>query len=60
MNEFMEDKELEGQIESLTLIPSSGGRFEVTVNGELVYSKKQTGRHAEPGEVFRLVKSKMG
>jgi selenoprotein W-related protein len=60
MNELVEDKELEGQIESLTLIPSSGGRFEVTVNGELVYSKKATGRHAEPGEVFHLVKSKTG
>jgi selenoprotein W-related protein len=33
------------------LIPSSGGRFEVTVNGELVFSKKAVGRHAEPGEV---------
>jgi hypothetical protein len=28
----------------------------VTVNGSLVYSKKQTGRFAEKGEVARLVK----
>jgi selenoprotein W-related protein len=29
------------------LIESSGGVFEVTRDGELIYSKKQTGRHAE-------------
>ena len=50
--------ELEAQIESLTLIPASGGKFEITVNGELIFSKKALGRHAEPGEVYRLVKEK--
>lgn len=39
----------------MTLIPSSGGRFEVQVNDTLVYSKLQTGRHANPGEVVGLV-----
>jgi selenoprotein W-related protein len=29
------------------LIESSGGVFEVTKDGDLIYSKKQTGRHAE-------------
>lgn len=42
------------QVESVTLVPSSGGVFEVSVDGELIYSKKQTGRHAEEGEVRRL------
>lgn len=28
------------------LVPSRGGVYEVTVDGELVYSKKATGRHA--------------
>lgn len=42
-------------IESVTLIPSDGGRFEVGVNGKLIYSKLQTKRHAEPGEVVGLV-----
>ncbi len=50
-------KQFEDQIESLTLIPSDGGRFEVSVNERLVYSKLQTHRHAEPGEVVGLVKS---
>jgi len=44
-------REFEPEIESLTLVPSDGGRFEVSVNGKLVYSKLETHRHAEPGEV---------
>jgi selenoprotein W-related protein len=58
MNELLEDKELEAQIESLTLLPASGGKFEITVNDELIFSKKALGRHAEPGEVYGLVKVK--
>jgi selenoprotein W-related protein len=45
----------EEDIETITLIPSDGGVYEITVNGSLVYSKKSTGRHAEEGEVTRLV-----
>jgi selenoprotein W-related protein len=37
------------------LIEGSGGVFEVIVDGTLVYSKKETGRHAEPGEVLGLM-----
>jgi selenoprotein W-related protein len=48
-------KNFEPQIESLTLVPSDGGRFEVSVNGQLVYSKLQTGRYAEPGEISGMV-----
>ena len=48
---------MEEDIESLTLIPSDGGRYEVTVNDTLVYSKLATGRHATPGEVAGLVKA---
>lgn len=47
-------------IESLTLIPSSGGRFEVIAGDTLIYSKKEIGRHAEAGEVVRLLEEKMG
>lgn len=45
----------EAEIEKITLIPSSGGRFEVTINGKLLYSKLKTGLHAEPGQVRTLV-----
>ena len=49
-------KSIEAEIETITLTPSDGGRYEVTVNGNLLYSKLQTGRHAESGEVASLVK----
>jgi selenoprotein W-related protein len=42
-------------IEALSLVPSNGGRFEVTVNGKTIYSKLETKRHAQPGEVVGLV-----
>jgi selT/selW/selH-like putative selenoprotein len=37
------------------LVKSSGGRFEVAVDGRPVFSKLALGRHAQPGEVVRLV-----
>ncbi len=37
------------------LIEGSGGVFEVMVDGDLVFSKKHVGRHAEPGEVLELM-----
>jgi selenoprotein W-related protein len=42
------------------LIPSSGGVFEVKVDGELVFSKRELRRHAEPGEVVRLIQARGG
>jgi len=40
------------------LIQSSGGVFEVEVDGRRVFSKKALGRHAEAGEVLRLMQQK--
>jgi selenoprotein W-related protein len=48
--------EYEPELKSVTLIPSDGGRFEVVVNNQLIYSKLHTGRHAEPGEILQLIK----
>jgi len=39
------------------LIPSSGGVFDVAVDGKVIFSKKATRRHAEPGEVVRILQS---
>jgi len=36
------------------IVPSNGGVFEVAVNGDLLFSKANLGRHAEPGEVMEL------
>ncbi len=48
-------KEYEHVIEAITLTPSDGGRFEVSVNGKLVFSKLQSKRHAEAGEVVGII-----
>ncbi|MBE0409271.1 MAG: Rdx family protein [Anaerolineales bacterium] len=52
-------EQFDGQIEGIMLVPSSGGRFEVSVNGNLVYSKLETHRHAQPGEVADLVRKEL-
>ncbi len=38
----------------MTLVTGSKGVFDVEVDGEVLYSKHATGRHAEPGEVLDL------
>jgi len=53
-------KNYEHVIETITLVPSDGGRFEVTVNGQLIFSKLELHRHAEPGELLGLVKNLVG
>jgi selenoprotein W-related protein len=53
-------KHYEHLIEEINLIPSDGGKFEVTVNGRLLYSKLATHRHAEPGEILGLVRKMAG
>jgi hypothetical protein len=35
--------------------PSGGGRFEVLKDGKPVFEKSKLGRHAQPGEVLRLL-----
>ena len=53
-------KHYEHLIEEIKLIPSDGGKFEVTVNEQLLYSKISTHRHAEPGEILGLVRKIVG
>ncbi len=44
----------------VNLMEASGGLFEVTVDGDLVFSKKDLGRHAEEGEVLGLMRDHLG
>lgn len=46
-------------IDELTLATGSKGVFDVEVDGELLYSKHATGRHAEPGEVLALFRERI-
>lgn len=39
------------------LVESSGGRFEVMRDGREVFRKSKLKRHAEPGEVVRLLEN---
>ena len=39
------------------LIPSGGGRFEVSRDGVLLFEKSKLGRHAMPGEIVRLLRA---
>ena len=41
-------------IAELTLITGSKGIFDVIVDGEVLYSKKSTGRHAHAAEMLEL------
>jgi len=43
------------KISGLTLIPSSGGVYEITLGDTLLYSKKQTGSFPEPLDIKRMV-----
>jgi len=47
-------------IEDLRLVTGSKGVFDVVVDGETLYSKQATGRHAEPGEVLELFAELVG
>ena len=53
-------KHYEHLIEEIKLNPSDGGTFEVTVNGQLLYSKLSIHRHAAPGEILGLVREMVG
>jgi selenoprotein W-related protein len=48
--------ELGDRIASLTLVPSSGGAFEVTANGNLLHSKLATGEWPDFDDVVRQIK----
>ena len=40
------------------MIPSGGGRFEVSVDGTPIFEKSRLRRHAQPGEVLGLLKQR--
>jgi predicted Rdx family selenoprotein len=39
------------------MIPSRGGRFEVTKDGKPIFEKSRLYRHARPGEILALLAS---
>lgn len=51
--------QLKQEIGSVRLIPSTGGVFEVSLNGKQVYSKLATGKFPEPKAVLAAVKANL-
>jgi selenoprotein W-related protein len=49
---------LKQKIKEFTLIPAGGGCFELSVNGELVYSKLQTGQFPDEQWAVDAVRSR--
>ena len=45
-------------IAELRLVTGSKGVFDVVVDGDVLYSKGATGRHAKPGEVLELFRNR--
>ncbi|PFA67012.1 hypothetical protein CN378_11545 [Bacillus sp. AFS015802] len=44
-------------MEELTLVPSSGGAFEITVGEEKIYSKLDTGVFPEINRIISIIES---
>jgi selenoprotein W-related protein len=47
-----------GSIAGINLIPSGGGVFEVIVDGDLIFSKKELGRFPNEQELSQLIGEK--
>jgi selenoprotein W-related protein len=46
----------DGDLESLTLKPGTGGIFDISLDGAVVYSRKVQGRHADAAELKQLIR----
>lgn len=47
-------------LQEIVLKPSDGGRFEVTIDGDLIFSRLDVGRFPGQEEITRLVSEKLG
>ena len=49
-------KKFKQQIAELALLPSDGGRFEIKVNEQLIYSKLETGQFPDSSDIEQAVR----
>ena len=47
---------LKQSIQSLTLVPSGGGAFEVTVDGQRIHSKLATGQFPDADALLKIIR----
>ena len=52
-------KEHGDKITNLTLIPSHDGVYEIILNDELIFSKKELDRYPEKGEIEDLIRKNL-
>ena len=48
------------KVTNIQLIPSGGGVFEFYLNGNLLFSKKELGRHSDDREILKLIEEELG
>jgi len=46
----------EGDLKAVSLMPGTGGIFEVRLNGEIIFSRKAEGRFPESKELKQLIR----
>jgi selenoprotein W-related protein len=51
--------QFKANVEEWQLVPSDGGKFEIFTDGDLVFSKLDTGRFPEVDEVISLIQKKL-
>jgi selenoprotein W-related protein len=47
------------KVSNLTLVPSGGGCFELTANGELLYSKLKTGQFPDEQSIVEVLEKRL-
>jgi selenoprotein W-related protein len=47
------------RLTAFTLVPSDGGRFEISANKELIYSKLETGQFPDHKEIIDKIRTKL-
>lgn len=47
------------KLQNVSIVPSSGGVFEIKLDEDLVFSKKELGRFPEENEVEKLINNKI-
>jgi selenoprotein W-related protein len=47
------------ELGEVALVPGSGGIFEVRLDGEKLWNKKEAGRYPEPKEIKQLVRDRI-
>ncbi len=52
--------ELKFDLKGLVLVPGDGGRFEVFVGKDRIYSKLETGRFPEWAEIKKAIQARSG